>query len=276
VTLPGAIDAYVNVRMGSTERPEWLVRVAEDYFKRPEAIFKDFTSAEMIEAMDAAGVKTSVLTLSSDDADPEVLAFASNHPDRFRISVYVDPRRGMKAVRELASLAANENVCLARMVPFMSNTLPNAAPCWPIYAKCVELGLPISVNTGIPGPPAPARGQDPILLDDVCLFFPELVLIMAHGADPWWNVAIRLMLKYRNLYLMTSAFAPRYYPPELLRFMNTRGRSKILFASDHPVLSMERCMREAANLDLRDGVLQAFLHDNAARVLKLAPPPTEA
>jgi predicted TIM-barrel fold metal-dependent hydrolase len=274
--IHGAIDAYVNVRMGSAERPEWLRRVAEDYFKRPDAIFQDFTPDQMIEAMDACGVSMSILTLRSDDPEPDVLAFAEQHPDRFRISVYVDPRRGMKAVRELATLAANENVCLARMVPFMSDTLPNAAPCWPIYAKCVELGLPISVNTGIPGPPAPARGQDPILLDDVCLFFPELTLVMAHGADPWWNVAIRLMLKYRNLFLMTSAFAPKYFPPELLQFMNTRGRHKILFASDHPVLSMDRCMREAENLDLRDGVLQAFLHDNAARVLGLGLPTPEA
>ena len=271
MTSPGSIDAYVNVRMGSTARPEWLVRVAQDYFKRPDAIFQDFSIPEMLETMDAAGVKTSILTLSSDDPQPDVLEFAERHPDRFRISVYVDPRRGMTAVRELEALARNNHVCLARMVPFMSETLPNAAPCWPIYAKCVELGLPISVNTGIPGPPAPARGQDPILLDDVCLFFPDLVLIMAHGADPWWSVAIRLMLKYRNLYLMTSAFAPRYFPPELLRFMNTRGQHKILFASDHPVLSMQRCMDEANDLDLRDGVLQAFFHDNAARVLNLGP-----
>jgi predicted TIM-barrel fold metal-dependent hydrolase len=39
---------------------------------------------------------------------------------------------------------------------------------------------------------------------------------------------------------------------------------------------MDRCMREAENLDLRDGVLQAFLHDNAARVLGLGLPTPEA
>jgi predicted TIM-barrel fold metal-dependent hydrolase len=90
---------------------------------------------------------------------------------------------------------------------------------------------------------------------------------MAHGADPWWQVAIRLMLKYRNLYLMTSAYAPRYFPPELIHFMNTRGQDKIMFASDHPVLSMERCMTEAQALDLREGVLDKFLYGNADRVL---------
>jgi predicted TIM-barrel fold metal-dependent hydrolase len=47
--------------------------------------------------------------------------------------------------------------------------------------------------------------------------------------------------------------------------MNTRGRQKILFASDHPVLSMERCIREAKALPLRPGVLENFLHRNAAR-----------
>jgi predicted TIM-barrel fold metal-dependent hydrolase len=89
---------------------------------------------------------------------------------------------------------------------------------------------------------------------------------MAHGADPWWAVAIRLMIKYRNLHLMTSAYAPKYLPPELIHYMNTRGRDKILFASDHPVLSFERCLKEAQQLDLREGVLDQYLYGNAERL----------
>jgi predicted TIM-barrel fold metal-dependent hydrolase len=86
---------------------------------------------------------------------------------------------------------------------------------------------------------------------------------MAHGADPWWEVAIRLMLKYKNLYLMTSAYLPKYFPPTLLHFMNTRGQDKILCASDHPVLAMKRCLDEALKLDLREGVLDKFVRGNA-------------
>jgi predicted TIM-barrel fold metal-dependent hydrolase len=103
-------------------------------------------------------------------------------------------------------------------------------------------------------------------LDRVCLDFPELKLVMAHGADPWWNVAIRLMLKYRNLYLKTSAYLPKYFPPELIHFMNTRGRNKVIFASDHPAIQMTRCLEEAEKLDLREGVLDNFLYANADRV----------
>jgi predicted TIM-barrel fold metal-dependent hydrolase len=148
----------------------------------------------------------------------------------------------------------------------MINLPPDDKAYYPLYAMCIDLDLPISVNTGLPGPPAPGRCQDPIYLDEVCLFFPELKLVMAHGADPWWNVAIRLMIKYANLYLMTSAYAPKYFPPELIHFMNTRGQDKIIFASDHPVLSMERCMKEAQDLDLREGVLEKFLHGNAKKL----------
>jgi predicted TIM-barrel fold metal-dependent hydrolase len=261
-----AIDGFVNVGMGSAERPPYLVRVAEDYFKRSEQIFRDISVGEMVETMDRCGVERSILSLRAETPSKEVIAFAEARPDRFALAAYVDPRRGMPALRELAAVAKSHPVVVARAVPFMIGLPPDDRAYFPLYAKCIELELPISVNTGIPGPPAPGRCQDPIHLDDVCLFFPELTLVMAHGADPWWAVAIRLMLKYPNLYLMTSAYAPRYLPPELLHFMNTRGPHKVIFASDHPVLSMERCMKEAVELDLREGVLDKYLYENAARV----------
>jgi predicted TIM-barrel fold metal-dependent hydrolase len=86
---------------------------------------------------------------------------------------------------------------------------------------------------------------------------------MVHGADPWWDVAIRLMIKYKNLRLMTSAWSPRHLPESLLHYMRTRGTERILFASDYPVLSMERCLGEAKALDLSDEVRDAWLHGNA-------------
>ncbi len=152
------------------------------------------------------------------------------------------------------------------MVPFTYDLAPSDALYYPLYAKCVELDLPLSINTGIPGPPMPAECQHPLHLDRVCIRFPDLRLCMAHGADPWWQVAIRLMIKYKNLHLMTSAYAPKYFPPELLHFMNTRGQDRILYASDHPVLSMKRCISEAQELDLRPGVLDKFLYQNAERL----------
>ena len=189
------IDTFVNVNLGSMERPDYLVRVAEDYFQRPEAMFQDYAPAELLEVMDACGVEKAIITVRAKDPDPLALSFPEADPDRFVLSVSLDPRDGMKTVRALERMYNEHPVVLARVVPFFFNLAPDDRAYYPIYAKCVELELPISVNTGIPGPPAPGKCQHPMHLDDVCLFFPELVLVMAHGADPWWREAIRLMLK---------------------------------------------------------------------------------
>ncbi len=261
------IDTFVNVNMGASAPPDWLVRVAEDYFKRAGETFRDISVAELTEAMDRVGMEKAVLSTNAENPSPHVLAFPKADPKRFALSVQVDPRRGMRAVRELEAIVRDEPVVLARAVPFMTGGIPpDDRIYYPVYAKCIELGLPIAVNPGLPGPPVPGKCQDPMYLDEVCYFFPELTIVMAHGADPWWNVAIRLMIKYRNLHLQTSAYAPRYFPPELIHFMNTRGQDKILFASDHPVLSFERCIDEAQQLDLREGVLDKFLYANADRL----------
>jgi len=240
--------------------------VAEDYFNRADVIFKDISVAELTEAMDRAGVEKAIITTTADKPAEHVLQFPRANPDRFVLSISLDPRQGMHAIRALEQLVRDEPVVLARITPFMIDLPPNDKVYYPVYSKCIELDLPIAINTGIPGPPMPGKCQDPMYLDEVCVFFPELKLVMAHGADPWWNVAIRLMIKYRNLYLQTSAYAPRYFPPELIQFMNTRGQDKIMFASDHPVLSFERCVKEAEDLDLREGVLDKFLYANAERL----------
>lgn len=270
MSRPAAIDCWVNPPGGFARyKPDYLVQVARDYFKREREIFEDAPLERLLADMDAAGVARAVLTIDGSDPAPYrdvIRAF----PERFLASAVVDPTAGMSTVRQVERLVADFDVRLLRVVPFLIGRPPNDKVYYPLYAKCIELGVPISINTGIPGPPMPAEPQRPLHLDEVCLFFPELVCIMAHGADPWWGEAIRLLLKYPNLYMMTSAYAPKYLPPELLHFMNTRGQGKVLFASDHPVLAFDRCLAEAEALPLRDGVLARYLHDNAAGVFGLS------
>jgi predicted TIM-barrel fold metal-dependent hydrolase len=88
---------------------------------------------------------------------------------------------------------------------------------------------------------------------------------MIHGADPWWETAIRLMIKYPNLRLMTSAWSPKYLPRSLLHYMATRGRTRVIFASESPALSITRTATEAAALDLEPEVIDDYLFGNADR-----------
>ena len=68
---------------------------------------------------------------------------------------------------------------------------------------------------------------------------------MRHGAEPWDELAVKLMLKWPNLYYSTSAFAPRYYPEPIVDYANTRGADKVMYAGYFPMgLSLERIFSE--------------------------------
>jgi predicted TIM-barrel fold metal-dependent hydrolase len=192
--------------------------------------------------------------------------YAAERPDRFALGVGgLDLLRPVKTLRKLEAFVKDHPTAYVVVGPsFWGDGMypPSDAVYYPLYAKACELDLPVCLNTGIPGPPLPAEAQHPIHLDRVCIRFPELKLCMIHGADPWWDVAMRLMLKYRNLRLMTSAWSPKRLPESLLHFMRKRGPERIIFASDSPALSMERTLGEAAKLDLPDEIRDRWLYEN--------------
>ncbi|MGF7235008.1 MAG: amidohydrolase family protein [Frankia sp.] len=244
-----------------------MVRVKEDYFKGGDAFFTSPELPELLDDMDANGVERAILITKIGATEGRAFRFAEARPDRFSLAVGgLKLLRPMPMVRALESFVRNYPVVCATVGPsFWGDGMypPTDPVYYPLYTKCCELDLPLCMNTGIPGPPLPAEPQDPIHLDRVCYRFPELKLCMIHGADPWWDTAIRLMIKYRNLRLMTSAWSPKRLPASLLHYMSTRGKDRIIFASDYPVLSMKRCLTEAAGLDLSDEVRRAWLYDNA-------------
>lgn len=264
-----AIDGLVNVDFGDVaKQPEYMVRVKEDYFKGGDSFFRSPELGELVDAMDAQGVEKAILmTKVTAGPDHRAMQFVEARPDRFALAVGgFNLLKPMKALGQLRAFVDAHPVAYAVVGPsFWGDGMYPASDAvyYPLYTKCCELDLPLCMNTGIPGPPIPAEAQHPIHLDRVCIRFPELKLCMIHGADPWWDTAIRLMIKYRNLRLMTSAWSPRYLPESLLHYMRTRGPDRILFASDYPVLSMERCLGEAAALDLPDEVRDAWLFGNA-------------
>jgi len=262
-----AIDGLVNVDFADWEMPEWMVRVKDDYFKAGDSFFRSPELNELIDDMDANGVERAILMTNLKATECRALTFVEARPDRFALAVGgFNLLKPMPTVRALESYVRNHPAAYAVVGPsFWGDGMypPTDPVYYPLYVKCCELDLPLCMNMGIPGPPLPAEPQNPIHLDRVCYRFPELKLCMIHGADPWWDTAIRLMLKYPNLRLMTSAWSPKRLPESLLHFMSTRGKDRVLFASDYPVLSMERCLGEVAALQIADEVKRSWLYDNA-------------
>ena len=107
-------------------------------------------------------------------------------------------------------------------------------------------------------------------LDEVCYDFPELKLVMRHGAQPWEELAVKLMLKWPNLYYSTSGFAPKYIPQAIIDYANSRGGDKVLYTGYFPFgLELSRIFAELDELPLREHVWSKFLSENARTLLKL-------
>jgi predicted TIM-barrel fold metal-dependent hydrolase len=116
----------------------------------------------------------------------------------------------------------------------------------------------------------PFGAQDVARIDIVMFDFPELVFVTRHGCEPWEDLAVKLMLKWPNLYYSTSAFAPKYYPKAIVDYANTRGADKVIYAGYFPMgLSLERIFRDMPGVPFKEAVWPKFLYDNAARVLGL-------
>ena len=273
-TLIGFRDVH-QMAVAST-RDDWKQHPAEYMFKDiPDDLREGADRAAAIEEtlaeMDRFNVRLGAIHMS-DDRTPEAL---KRYPDRFVGVQSVDPNTGMEAVRKIQKSYEEHGIRAAAFFP--AGTHPpvaiNDALAYPVYAKCIELGLPIFVNVGVPGPRAPMMSQYVGHLDRVCYDFSELKVIMRHGGEPWQDLAVKLLLKWPNLYYSTSAFAPKYWPEAIVKFANSRGADKIIYAGYYPMgLELSRIMEEMDKVPFRDHVWPKFLRDNAARVLGIEAP----
>jgi predicted TIM-barrel fold metal-dependent hydrolase len=280
-----AIDLMMNIPDGDPTawyefiKPLLLDEESRKHFKMPaEYMFKDIPEIDdqkdyvgyAIREMDKWGIEQAMLGISGPNSTN--LEACRKHPDRFFASYGANPNNGMEEVRKIRKLHKQHGI--KAVTGFPSGLCPqvplNDKKYYPIYATCVELDIPICLCVGVPGPRIPMEPQKVEHIDEVCWFFPELKLVMRHGGEPWVDLAVKLMLKYPNLYYSTSAFAPKHYPKSIIHYANTRGADKVMYAGYFPMgLSLERIFTEMQNVPFKDHVWPKFLRENAQRVFKL-------
>ncbi|MGD1241234.1 amidohydrolase family protein [Mycobacterium seoulense] len=229
-----------------------------------------------VASMDAAGIRLGLLSawrgprgqdLISND---EVAEWISLHPKRFAGLATVDLDRPMEAVRELRRRVADGFVGL-RVVPWLWEAPPTDRRYYPLYAQCVESGVPFCTQVGHTGPLRPSETGRPIpYIDQVALDFPELVIVCGHVGYPWTEEMVAVARKHENVYIDTSAYTLKRLPPELVRFMKTgTGQRKVLFGTNYPMIAPLRALEALDELGLSEDGRRDFLHANAERVFKL-------
>lgn len=227
-------------------------------------------------AMDDAGISFGLLSAWHAPEGPlitneEVAGWASGHPDRFAGLASVDLRKPMEGIRELRRCVAELGFIGLRIIPWLWEAAPTDRRYYPLYAACVELGVPFCTQVGHTGPLRPSETGRPIpYIDQVALDFPELRIVCGHIGYPWTEEMVAVARKHENVFIDTSAYTAQRYPPELVGYLKSRGgRRKVMFGSNHPMVAPAQALADLDGLGLDEETRELFLAGNARRVFEL-------
>ena len=203
-------------------------------------------------------------------SNDEVARFAQESDGRLVGVGGADIARPMEAVREVRRCVEELGFRAIRVLPWLWQLPPTDRRFYPVYAACCELGVPFCTQIGHTGPLMPSEVGRPIYLDQVALDFPELTIVGGHIGYPWTEEAIAVATKHENVYIDTSAYTAGRYPPELVRYLRSNGRGKVLFGTNYPMITPAKALERLEQLELDEETAAAFLSGNAERVYGLA------
>ncbi|MYH57260.1 MAG: amidohydrolase [Boseongicola sp. SB0675_bin_26] len=240
-------------------------------WNREEAPTEELPVAATVGAMDAAGVAKALISAwvgprSVMISNDEVAGFVSEFPERLIGVGSVDISRPVQAVAEVRRCVAELGFKGIRVLPWLWELPPTDRLFYPVYAACCDLGVPFCTQIGHTGPLMPSEVGRPIHLDRVALDFPELVIVAGHIGYPWTDEAVAVATKHANVYIDTSAWTARRYPAPLVEWLRANGARKVLFGSNHPMISPTKALDGLDDLGLTPETRALFLGDNAKRV----------
>jgi predicted TIM-barrel fold metal-dependent hydrolase len=256
------LEAAANYFGGSPPQP--TAQEVADYYRERKMLAVVFT------VDDEAGMGRKRL------GNDEVLEAAEANADVLIPFASVDPRKGKLGVREARELI-KRGVHGFKFHPNTQAFWPNDTAHYPLYEVIAEAGLIALFHSGTTGIGAGMPGgggvrlkySNPMCVDDVAADFPELDIILAHPSFPWQDEALAVAVHKPNVYIDLSGWSPKYFPENLVRYINTQLKTKMLFGSDFPLITPDRWLSDFENLPIKDEVRPLVLKENAARLLGL-------
>ncbi len=227
-----------------------------------------------IQSMDEADVSISLISAwmaprNAMISNDEVFGFVKEYPDRLAGVGSVDISKPMKAVAEIRRCVNELGFKAIRVLPWLWELPPSDRLFYPVYSACCELGVPFCTQIGHTGPLMSSEVGRPVYIDRVALDFPELTIVGGHIGYPWTEEAIAVATKHPNFYIDTSAYTVGRYPPEIVRYLKTHGKEKVLFGTNYPMIAPKRALSGLEKLELEQATENLFLGGNAKRVFGL-------
>lgn len=246
---------------------------ATNFAQRPEKTLKE--EVDMLRGLDVVhavvtgrDIASSVNTAST---NPGMLECIQKYPEFFTGFYGIDPLLRMDALRAFRRAVREYGVKGASIDPAMSGVAVNSALYYPFYAACCEENIPVAITTGCSCgmPHVVLEHHAPWLIDRVASDFPELTIIVSHGAYPWIMEMVGVATRHSNVYLDFSACTMLFNVEQYVHAANRQLMNKVLFASAHPFDHIADTLKLYDSLPFTAEAREHVMYKNAAAILGL-------
>lgn len=272
------VDCHVNI---FEDRHITPVLREQTRFARPGAMsYKadaDTLYAAMAEVDRAIIFSLRYADSSGIDGDDEVTAAAvAKYPDKFTGFAALDPRRP-DAMDLLEHAIHDLKLKGVKFGPIYNGVSLLDPRMEPFYRFLVRHNLPLTMHMGTTyARNAPADLGRPIHVEEIALRHPELKMVMAHMAHPWFEECIVIARKQPNVYCEVSALF--YRPWQFYNILvaaqeyTIHDRDKIFWGTDFPYSAVAESLAglrginhlvEGTNLPrVSQATIDAIIHAN--------------
>ena len=261
--MPGAIPP------GATE--EQVLEAARNFSENLPPL--EATIADM----DAAGVSVSVVVAVDAEtrwnyrvSNESVAEAVAAYPDRLIGFASVDPHKGVIARNELRHAVNDLGLRGLKLLPHLLELRPNDPEMYPVYEEARDLDIPVLFHSGTQfHAGTKLKYCRPLDIDEVAVDFPDLKLIIAHFGWPWYEEAMAVVQRNRNVYFNIAGWAPKHIPQFVIGYMDRVLSKKCLLGSDYPLVARTRIVKELSGIEMKEETRENLYRGNATRLLKL-------
>ena len=267
--------------------PPWIRERREEYVKRDPCFSQLYsqpkarliTAEELVASMDEARIDLSVvlnigwasheLCIETNDY---ILDSVSRYPDRLIGFCSIQPKAGDDAIIELERCAKAGARGIGEMRSDMQGfDLTDKKIMEPLVDVAIKHDLILLTHSSEPvGHQYFGKGSiTPDILYSFVMDFPDLKVVCAHwgGGLPFYALMPEVAEALNNVFFDTAATIFLYQPQIFQQVSDIIGSDKILFGSDHPLISQDRIIAQIQSLELPQEDKNKILGDNAQNLL---------
>jgi len=285
--MPGAKQRVIDFRLRPPEDEfkeqfpvESVVNSLRALGYEPAPSFTKRSKRLLLKEMDATGVEKGVMNGihwgGIHVTDEQVENVQKRYDGRMVSLAYANLNKHIKDVtREIETSIVQRGFKGVALETFHFSMQVDDERLFPIYEKCLELGVFVHLMSGPIGSAPDLSFTDPIHYEHVTLKYPELKIVIFHACYPYVVQACALILRsarhgVSNIYLEPDAFIFAPGGSVYVEAMNAYP-DNFVFASAYPYGVIKESVKQVNKLPLDRKVRSKYLYGNAVKLLNLYP-----